>query len=271
MRPCLYRTKDFLILNGIKFIQEIQISIKARLDFSNSFIVSHNGLCPFTERFCGEVRIFHGCHMIKLHSNVFICKPPFSCRRDNVLDSVMPCKLLEYYQTRRVYSGQFNRCQRLAVVQPSEKLPDFLLCHILIVVNCKGILIDTILNPFRQLAKRHAANVLHFSVIVINGRRIGNKGKFIIQKFTDSITPLLTIQTVINLVFITCKVHSGDRIAIYHAVNQKGLLFHVPHKATLHRIVEVHVSTLHLISKSLCCPLYIKSIHDIILLLFVII
>ena len=209
--------------------------------------------------------------MIKLHSNVFICKPPFSCRCDNILDSVMPCKLLEYYQTRCIYSGQFNRCQRLAVVQPSEKLPDFLLCHILIVVNCKGILIDTILNPFRQLAKRHAANVLHFSVIVINGRRIGNKGKFIIQKFTDSITPLLTIQTVINLVFITCKVHSGDRIAIYHAVNQKGLLFHVPHKATLHRIVEVHVSTLHLISKSLCCPLYIKSIHDIILLLFVII
>ena len=171
-------------------------------------------------------------------------------------------KLLEYYQTRRIYSGQLNRRQGLAIVQPPEELPDLLLCHILIIVNRKRILIDPILYPFRQLAKCHAANIFHVSVIVIHGRRIGNKGKFIIHKLTDCIAPLFSVQTVIHLVFITCEIHSGDRITINHTVNEKRLLFHVPHKATLHRIVKIDVSTLHLIYQSLCRPLYIKSIHD---------
>ena len=178
----------------------------------------------------------------------------------------MPCKLLEHYQTRRIYSGQLNRRQGLTIIQPPEELPDLLLRHIFIVVNRKGILVNPILYPFGQLAKRHSANVLHVSIIIKNRRRIGGKCKLVTDKLTDCITPLLSIQTVINLILVTCEIHSGDCIAVNHTVNKEGLLFHVPHKATLHRIVKVDVSTLHLINKSLCCPLYIKSIHCNILL-----
>ena len=40
--------------------------------------------------------------------------------------------------------------------------------------------------------------------------------------FADGIGPLLSVQAVINAVFVTGKVHGRDRIAINHAVDQEG-------------------------------------------------
>ena len=179
----------------------------------------------------------------------------------------MSSQFLKYFQICRVYSGQLDRGQRFAIVKPPEKLPYLIFRHIFIVVNSKVIILNPILRPLRQLFKRHAAEVLCVSIIICHGGEVSSQCIISIQKSTNGIAALLSVQTVIHSVLIPCKVHSGNGITIKHTVNEKALFPIVPHKPTLHRIVEVYLALVHLISQSLCRPLNIKTCHFYFLLI----
>ena len=79
--------------------------------------------------------------------------------------------------------------------------------------------------------------------------------------FADGIGPLLSVQAVINAVFVTGKVHGRDRIAINHAVDQEGFFLCTPHKIALYGVVVIDFALLHLVCQGFCRPVDIESLH----------
>ena len=170
-------------------------------------------------------------------------------------------ELLKDRQAGDIGTGQLNSTQRLTVIQPAEELSDFRFGHSLIIVNREVIILNSILRPFGQLREIQSADIFHAPVIIYDSRGVGSQRKFIMEIFADGIGPLLSVQAVINAVFVTGKVHGGDRIAVDHAVNQEGFFLCIPHKIALYGVVVIDFALLHLIHQGLCGPVDIESLH----------
>ena len=80
----------------------------------------------------------------------------------------------------------------------------------------------------------------------------------------NSYYPLFSVQAVIDAILVTGEVHGGDRIAVDHTVDQKGLFLLVPHKIALHGVVIVDFTLFHLIDQGFRRPVDIESLHIII-------
>ena len=172
-------------------------------------------------------------------------------------------ELLEDRQAGDIGTGQLNSTQRLAVIQPAEELSNFRFSHSLIIVDREVVIFDPVPRPFGQLRKVQSTYIFHAPVVIYNSGGVGSQRKFIMEIFADGIGPLLSVQAVINSVFVTGKVHGGDRIAVDHTVDQKGFFLCVPHKIALYGVVVIDFALLHLIHQGFCRPVDIESLHII--------
>ena len=78
-------------------------------------------------------------------------------------------QLLKRFQICRVYSGQLDRGQRLAVVEPPEKLPHFILRHILIIVDSQIVVNKQLIKTVK--ARTHFISAVYYCYLAVEAEK----------------------------------------------------------------------------------------------------